>query len=42
MQSEFKDPFNALYLLVFVLLLLLPTLPATLSWLKVAGIIPYY
>ncbi len=39
MSEQFKDPFNILYLLVFVLLLLIPTLPATLSWLKFAGVL---
>ncbi len=38
-DSEFKEPFNGLYVAVFLLTLLIPTLPATLSWLKLAGVL---
>ena len=34
MSQPFKDPFNLVYFVGFILVLLLPTLPATLSWLK--------
>jgi len=34
-QQEFKEPFNLLYFLGIVLALLIPTLPATLTWIKV-------
>ena len=34
MSQPFKDPFNFVYFLGFLLVLMLPTLPATLSWLK--------
>ncbi len=39
MDANFKEPFNALYLIGFLLVLLVPTLPATLQWLKVCGLI---
>lgn len=39
MSEPFKDAFNIYYLIVFILVLLIPTLPATLSWLKVAGVL---
>lgn len=39
MSEPFKDPFNILYLIGFVAVLLIPTLPATLTWLKVSGLI---
>ncbi len=34
MKQPFKDPFNIIYFVGFLLVLMLPTLPATLSWLK--------
>jgi hypothetical protein len=34
-KAEFKEPFNVFYLIGFILVLLIPTLPATLTWLKV-------
>jgi hypothetical protein len=34
MSQPFKDPFNIIYFVGFLLVMLLPTLPATLSWLK--------
>jgi hypothetical protein len=39
MSQPFKDPFNFLYFIGFLLVLMLPTLPVTLSWLKHAGLI---
>lgn len=39
MSEPFKDAFNIYYLIGFILVLLIPTLPATLSWLKVAGVL---
>lgn len=39
MDANFKEPFNAWYLIGFLLVLLVPTLPASLSWLKLAGLI---
>jgi hypothetical protein len=39
MSQPFKDVFNIYYLIGFILVLLIPTLPATLSWLKVAGVL---
>ncbi len=39
MTQPFKDPFNIVYFLVFILVLLIPTLPASLSWLKMAGVL---
>ncbi|QDE30874.1 hypothetical protein FH971_07770 [Shewanella polaris] len=39
MSQPFKDPFNIFYLFGFILVLLIPTLPATLAWLKFAGLI---
>ncbi|QLE85927.1 hypothetical protein FLM48_13130 [Shewanella sp. Scap07] len=39
MSQPFKDPFNAVYFIGFLLVLLLPTLPASLSWLKHAGVL---
>ncbi len=39
MSQPFKDPFNFLYFIGFILVLLLPTLPASLSWLKFSGLI---
>lgn len=38
-SQPFKDPFNFLYFIGFILVLLLPTLPASLSWLKHLGLI---
>ena len=39
MGEPFKDPFNILYFIGFILVLLIPTLPASLSLLKLAGLI---
>jgi hypothetical protein len=39
MSQPFKDVFNIYYFIGFILVLLIPTLPATLSWLKVAGVL---
>lgn len=39
MGEPFKDPFNILHFIGFILVLLLPTLPASLSWLKFAGVL---
>ncbi|MGI2260020.1 hypothetical protein [Shewanella sp. GXUN23E] len=38
-DAPFKEPFNGLYVVVFLLTLLIATLPATLSWLKLAGLV---
>ena len=38
-SQPFKDPFNFLYFIGFILVLLLPTLPASLSWLNHLGLI---
>ncbi|AZG37563.1 hypothetical protein CXF80_06405 [Shewanella sp. Actino-trap-3] len=39
MSQPFKDPFNIFYLIGFILVLLIPILPASLSWLTVTGLI---
>ncbi len=39
MSQPFKDPFNIVYFLVFIVVMMIPTLPATLSWLKLAGVL---
>ncbi|WP_220736333.1 hypothetical protein [Shewanella sp. c952] len=39
MSQPFKDPFNIVYFIGFILVMLLPTLPASLSWLKIMGLI---
>ncbi len=39
MSQPFKDPFNIMYFIGFILVLLLPTLPASLSALRLAGLI---
>ncbi|ABI72255.1 hypothetical protein SHLI107390_16615 [Shewanella livingstonensis] len=39
MSQPFKDPFNIFYFIGFILVLLIPTLPASLSWLKATGLI---
>lgn len=39
MSQPFKDPFNVMYFVGLILVLLLPTLPASLSWLKSLGLI---
>jgi len=39
MNQPFKDPFNVVYFIGFILVLLLPTLPATLSWLKLTNLL---
>lgn len=39
MSQPFKEPFNAMYFLGFILVLLLPTLPASLSWLMHTGLL---
>ncbi|SHH27208.1 hypothetical protein SAMN02745129_1671 [Ferrimonas marina] len=33
-DKEFKEPFNLFHLLGLLAVLLIPTLPATLTWLK--------
>lgn len=38
-NTEFKDPFNFVYLGLFLLSLVIPTLPASLTWLKLSGLI---
>lgn len=35
METEFKDPFNAFYIIAFLLVFLVPLLPAWLGWFKV-------
>ncbi len=32
MDANYKDPFNAVYFLGMVAVVLIPTLPATLTW----------
>ncbi len=32
MDENYKDPFNVAYFLGFVAVVLIPTLPATLTW----------
>ncbi len=39
MSQPFKDPFNIIYFIGFLLVLMLPILPATLSWLKLMQLI---
>ncbi|AQS36839.1 hypothetical protein Sps_01674 [Shewanella psychrophila] len=39
MSQPFKDPFNIIYFIGFILVMMIPTLPATLSWLKLTGLI---
>lgn len=39
MDANFTEPFNVWYLIGFMLVLLVPTLPASLSWLKLSGLI---
>jgi hypothetical protein len=34
-DKEFKEPYNILYFLGFIAVLMIPTLPATLTWLRV-------
>ncbi|CAM4431476.1 hypothetical protein ACPV5L_06530 [Vibrio astriarenae] len=34
-ETDFKEPYNVFYFLGFVVALLIPTLPATLTWLSV-------
>jgi hypothetical protein len=36
-EHKVSEPFNILYFLGIVLALLLPTLPATLTWLRVVN-----
>ena len=36
-DKEFKAPYNVLYFLGFILALLVPTLPATLTWIRVVN-----
>lgn len=38
MDSNFKEPFNVLYFLGIVAVLLVPTLPATLTWIGILSI----
>ncbi|EDQ01081.1 hypothetical protein KT99_10283 [Shewanella benthica KT99] len=39
MSQPFKDPFNIIYFIGFILVMMIPTLPATLAWLKISGLI---
>ncbi|WP_299007614.1 hypothetical protein [uncultured Shewanella sp.] len=39
MEKSFKDPFNIFHFIGFILVLLIPTLPASLSWLKISGLL---
>ena len=39
MSQPFKDPFNFMYFIGFIAALLMITLPASLTWLKLAGLI---
>ncbi len=34
-DKDFKEPYNILYFLGFILVLLIPMLPAILTWLRV-------
>jgi hypothetical protein len=34
-DKEFKEPYNILYFLGLIAVLMIPTLPATLTWLRV-------
>ncbi|CAM2880643.1 MULTISPECIES: hypothetical protein [Vibrio] len=34
-DKDFKEPYNVLYFLGFIAALLIPTLPATLTWIRV-------
>lgn len=34
-DQEFKEPYNIFYFLGFIAALLIPTLPATLTWIRV-------
>ncbi|MDF4403751.1 hypothetical protein P3471_14340 [Vibrio parahaemolyticus] len=34
-DKDFKEPYNIFYFLGFIAVLLIPTLPATLTWLRV-------
>ncbi|SEG43610.1 hypothetical protein SAMN04488244_11425 [Vibrio hangzhouensis] len=34
-DTEFKEPYNIFYFLGFIVALLIPTLPATLTWIRV-------
>lgn len=36
-DKEFKEPYNVLYFLGFIAALLIPTLPATLTWIRVVN-----
>ncbi len=38
-REPFKDPYNIFHFIGFLLVLLIPTLPASLSWLKVTGML---
>ncbi|WP_269472599.1 hypothetical protein [Vibrio taketomensis] len=34
-DKDFKEPYNIFYFLGFIAALLIPTLPATLTWIRV-------
>ncbi len=34
-DENFKEPYNVLYFLGFIAALIIPTLPATITWLRV-------
>ncbi len=34
-DTNFKEPYNIFYFLGFIAVLLIPTLPATLTWLEI-------
>lgn len=34
-DKDFKEPYNIFYFLGFIAVLLIPTLPATLTWIRV-------
>ncbi len=34
-SKEFKEPYNIYHFLGFLLVLLIPTLPASLTWIKI-------
>ncbi|KKA46129.1 hypothetical protein EHW63_06440 [Salinivibrio sp. VYel9] len=35
MEHDFKEPYNVKYFIGFLLVLLIPTLPASLTWLGI-------
>ncbi|WP_279386876.1 hypothetical protein [Parashewanella curva] len=38
-NEPFKDPFTVFHFIGFLCVLLLPTLPASLTWLKLTGVL---